>query len=295
MARVRLRLWLVTQFGKLVQNFLFSILVVQYTIFFVDRLTLSYRERAKLTSNPVAKKLFELMEIKKTNLCVAADVTTEEELLKLADAVGPHICLFKTHTDIYSDFSSDLIKNLQKAATKHNFILFEDKKFCDVGEKLKLQYTQSIYNIASWATIVTAHSLMGDDVLRIIQENKVSDERGVFLLAEASSAGNLIDENYTTATIDLGLKYKELITGIVCQSPLFLDCHGWIQLTPGVQLNAAGDSLQQQYDTPENAVLRRGADVVVVGRGITKSKNPEKEALKYKKASWDAYQKRLVS
>lgn len=254
---------------------------------------MEYTERAKMANNPVAKNLFELMATKKTNLCVAADVRTEEELLQLADKVGPHICLFKTHTDILSDFSASLSENLKRAAAKHNFILFEDKKFCDVGEKLKLQYTQSIYNIASWATIVTAHSLMGDEVLSIIQENQGLEEKGVFLLAEASSAGNLIDENYTKSTIELGAKYRELTTGIVCQSPLFLDYYGWIQLTPGVQLNATGDSLQQQYDTPENAVIHRGADIVVVGRGITQSMNPEIEALKYKEASWNAYIKRV--
>jgi len=41
---------------------------------------LSYKERALLCTNPVSKKLFLLMEEKKTNLAVAADVTTKQEL-----------------------------------------------------------------------------------------------------------------------------------------------------------------------------------------------------------------------
>ena len=49
----------------------------------------------------MAKACFQLMARKRTNLSVAADVDTAEEMLALADAVGPHICVFKTHVDIF--------------------------------------------------------------------------------------------------------------------------------------------------------------------------------------------------
>jgi orotidine-5'-phosphate decarboxylase len=55
----------------------------------------TYSERAALHTNPTAKALLELMERKKTNLSVAADVTTKAELLHLADLLGPYICVFK--------------------------------------------------------------------------------------------------------------------------------------------------------------------------------------------------------
>lgn len=60
-----------------------------------------FEERAKLAQNPVARQCFELMARKRTNLAVAADVGTADEMLALADAVGPHICVFKTHVDIF--------------------------------------------------------------------------------------------------------------------------------------------------------------------------------------------------
>ena len=62
---------------------------------------LTYEARAALAKNSVAKQCLELMARKKTNLAVAADVATAGEMLQLAEATGPHICVFKTHVDIF--------------------------------------------------------------------------------------------------------------------------------------------------------------------------------------------------
>lgn len=56
---------------------------------------ITFSQRAEKAQNPVAQALFRLMERKKTNLCVAADLTTKEALLEFIDTVGPHICLLK--------------------------------------------------------------------------------------------------------------------------------------------------------------------------------------------------------
>lgn len=50
--------------------------------------------------HPLASKLLRTMEEKRSNLCVSADVTSSEELLRLADSLGPSVCLLKTHVDI---------------------------------------------------------------------------------------------------------------------------------------------------------------------------------------------------
>ena len=54
---------------------------------------LSYRERASKATHPKIKALFEQMAQKKSNLALAADVTQKKDLLKLADEVGPHLCI----------------------------------------------------------------------------------------------------------------------------------------------------------------------------------------------------------
>ena len=65
-----------------------------------------------------------------------------------------------------------------------------------------------------------------------------------------------------------------------------------IQFTPGVNLDASGDNLGQQYVSPEEAVMKRGADVVIVGRGITEADDVAEAAEKYRLAAWNAYQER---
>jgi hypothetical protein len=46
---------------------------------------------------------------------------------QLLDAVGPHICIAKTHVDIIRDFSQTFTTSLSDLAKKHNFLLFEDR------------------------------------------------------------------------------------------------------------------------------------------------------------------------
>ena len=97
---------------------------------------LSYAERSRLCSNSVARELLALMDEKQTNLALAADVTTKDRLLEIADLLGPQICVLKTHADIVSDFDRELTETLGDLARKHRFLIFEDRKFADIGPAL---------------------------------------------------------------------------------------------------------------------------------------------------------------
>ena len=39
----------------------------------------------------------------------------------------------KTHVDIIEDFQPALIERLQELSVNHDFVIFEDRKFADIG------------------------------------------------------------------------------------------------------------------------------------------------------------------
>lgn len=101
----------------------------------------SYSSRAALPeTHPLAKRIFAIMEKKQSNLCVSADVTDSATLLRLAAELGPSICLLKTHMDILTDFTPDVTSQLRALADQHDFMIFEDRKFADIGNTVKHQY-----------------------------------------------------------------------------------------------------------------------------------------------------------
>lgn len=255
---------------------------------------LSYAERANHAQNPTAKQLLALMDEKQTNLCVAADVTTKKELLDLSDTIGPEICILKTHIDIVSDFDAELIIALQRLSEKHRFLLFEDRKFADIGNTVRHQYQDGIYHIADWADFVTAHAVPGPGVIEGLKEAGLPKGRGLLLLAEMSSQGNLANGDYTKKTLEMARAHSDFVIGCIATQKL-VDDPRFLTMTPGVNLSQDGDTLGQQYATPEDAILARGSDVIIVGRGIYGADDPLAEAKKYREAGWKAYQQKLVT
>ena len=94
----------------------------------------TYAERSEQpNTTPLANYLLRLIHVKRTNLCVSADVTSTTELLQLAEDVGDQICVLKTHADIVKDFTDRTIRGLSEVARRKKFIIFEDRKFGDIG------------------------------------------------------------------------------------------------------------------------------------------------------------------
>lgn len=252
---------------------------------------LLYKERAALSPSPLAARLFNLLDEKKTNLAFSADVTRADDLLKLADLLGPTICVLKTHIDIIEDFTPALTHELKRLAQQHNFLLFEDRKFADIGNTVKHQYQGGCYHIADWADIINAHSLPGPGIIKALAELGQEKQRGLLMLAEMSSAGHLMGSDYIKQTLHMAEQYPEFVIGFITQHAVSPHPQ-WINMTPGIKLQIEGDSLGQQYITPQKAILDNGADIIIVGRGILKAADPLAEATIYREHGWNAYKKR---
>nr|XP_012383482.1 uridine 5'-monophosphate synthase isoform X2 [Dasypus novemcinctus] len=254
---------------------------------------LSFGARAELPrTHTIASKLLRLMQKKESNLCLSADVSESRELLQLADAVGPSICMLKTHVDILNDFTLDVMKELTTLAKQHEFLIFEDRKFADIGSTVKRQYEGGVFKIASWADLVNAHVVPGSGVVKGLREVGLPLHRGCLLIAEMSSAGSLATGNYTEAAVRMAEEHSEFVVGFISGSRVSKKPE-FLHLTPGVQLEARGDNLGQQYSSPQEVIGKRGSDIIIVGRGILTAANHREAAEMYRKAAWEAYLSRL--
>lgn len=253
---------------------------------------MSYCKRAKLTKNSLASKLLELMESKQTNLCLAVDLKKADTILDLVFVAGPYIAVLKTHVDIIEDFSNDFVLQLKKLAKEHRFLLMEDRKFADIGNTVSLQYRHGLYKIAEWADLITAHPVSGASVIDALRNGlkDITEPRGIFLIAEMSSKSALTTGDYLKSAVSMAEDASDVVVGLVCQSNLSGQ-PGLLQMTPGVKLSQGGDELGQQYNDPES-VINAGADLAVVGRGITEASNWLETTVEYKEQLWKAYEKR---
>lgn len=258
-----------------------------------QNMELSYAERAKLPNvHPLASQLLSIMEEKQSNLCVSADVTSSEELLQLAESLGPNICVLKTHVDILKDYTAAFSQKLQALAEKHNFLIFEDRKFADIGNTVKHQYEGGVYQISSWSHIVNAHAVPGPGVVKGLSAVGKPLGRGCLLIAQMSSQGSLATGEYTQAVLKMAEEQSDFVIGFICGSKISKRPE-FIHMTPGVQMQTGGDVLGQQYTTPEEVLCNKGSDLIIVGRGILEAPDRLKAAELYKKSGWQAYKKRL--
>lgn len=253
--------------------------------------TLSLKERETLATHPLAKQCFQHMQAKQSNLCLSADVNTCDELLQLAAKLGPHLCMLKTHVDILSDFTPAFAVALRALADQHQFLIFEDRKFADIGNTVKQQYQGGVYRIADWAHLVNAHSLPGSGIIDGLASVGLPKQNGLLLLAEMSSDGHLMTPAYQQATVAMAKANPDFVLGFITQHA-HTDNPAWLNLTPGVQLSTNKDTLGQQYVTPEKAILENGNDIIIVGRGILNNPDPLTAAMTYQKAGWDALSKK---
>lgn len=247
---------------------------------FEEKIRPSYEQKLETAQHSVSKKLLETALAKESNLIASADVTTTQELLDLAEKVGPHVIALKTHIDIISDFEYEkTITPLKALAAKHNFLLMEDRKFTDIGNTQELQFTSGVFKITDWADFVTSQVIGGFESLDCFKNV------GVVAIIGMSSKGALTTSAYREEALKIASSHPNVIGG-VSQNALPEEM---LLFTPGVNLADSGDGKGQQYNTPEHVFKTLHTDFIIVGRGIYKAENAEQAAQTYKSEGWKAY------
>ena len=250
--------------------------------------------------NPLSRQYMEVACRKQSLVVLAADLNTMSGLNDLIDQVGPHIAALKTHVDLVDDWTADGWAAFCQRAAEYDLLIFEDRKFADIGPISRKQMA-GVYDIRSWADIVTAHGISGPDIVDGICAgwDDVGRRGGVLLLAQMSSRGNMLDlPGYTEQMVFNGITNGGVFGFIGNGSrPAELSIlrgkvgHRKLIWTPGVNLDVGDGEMGQRYGDPREAI-RAGSDGIIVGSGIYKSDDPKGVAAAYAEISWQALTER---
>ena len=217
---------------------------------------------------------------KKGRICFAADIPSWKKLFNILEKIHPYISMVKMHIDIMDEFNIEYVEKLKEMSLRYNFLIWEDRKFNDIGNTFKHQLYGGIYKINTWADFISVNPVAGHNMLDIIRDEK---ERGfvtpgIFLLAEMSSNRNLMNGIYTENVIEIARNNQDLVSGIINQSIPLERISPFLSITPGISKNVTCDSYDQQYKTIGDSNISNN-DLFVIGRGIYEADDPVKECI----------------
>jgi len=253
-------------------------------------------ERWNANPNPLARRWMETVVDKQSMVVLAADRYTMAGLTELLEDVAPHVAALKTHVDLVEDWTAESWAEFCENAKDADMLIFEDRKHGDIG-KIARDQMGGVYDSRSWADLMTAHLISGPSVLDGMAEgwSNVGRHGGVLLLAQMSSAGNLLEiPGYTDAVVEAGKEHPACFgfIGNGSRANELAELRkkvGEVKMiwTPGVNLVTGDAELGQRYGDPTEAVLA-GSDGIIVGSGIHRSDNPTEAAKSYADVSWNA-------
>lgn len=220
-------------------------------------------------NRPLITNINKLIQNKKTNLVLAADITNYHKLIELIDKLGPYLLGVKLHIDIFDiNIVPELVSNIKLLKAKHNLLIIEDRKFADIGAIV----TKQINIIKDWADIVTAHGIVGHEMMKALNDSGI----GILPIHQLSTVDNLIDTKYSWTVKNMAYQFQNII-GFITQEHVM---DGLLNFSPGVNISNNGDNQGQRYNTPET-MIKKGTNVFIVGRGIYESNDPVKTCIEY--------------
>jgi uridine monophosphate synthetase len=223
------------------------------------------------------QKIEHSTNLKQSNLVISLDLTDAKEVLEFIEKYCNDVFGIKLHSDIinYDSVSREkFLYNLMLLKQKYNFIIIEDRKFCDIGNTVKLQSG----DITKYSDLITVHAIPGEGIIDGLRDNCINNNCGILLISQMSSKSNLISKDYTENVKKMALDNHDVVVGFICQEKM---CDNMFHFSPGVKLsNSAGDGLGQKYSTPLS-LYQKGINFFIVGRDIYESLCPAEDIDRY--------------
>jgi orotidine-5'-phosphate decarboxylase len=214
---------------------------------------------------------------------VVLDYPDQAGAMRLVEQLDPAVCRVKVGKELFTATGPALVEQL----VRRGFDVFLDLKFHDIPNTVA-GACRAAARLGVW--MVNVHASGGRAMLAAAREaiDAGTGQRplliGVTVLTSLSSA-DLADIGIAPDAGAQVLRLAHLcfdakLDGVVCsaeEAPMlnaaFPSARNFLKVTPGIRL--AGDAMgdQQRVVTPVDAI-RMGADYLVIGRSITRSKDP---------------------
>ena len=211
-------------------------------------------------------------------LILALDVDHADQALALVRKLKPYLSLYKVGNQLFTREGPDFVKELRRLDVD----IFLDQKWHDIPQTVAHAVKSAV---ALDVRYVTVHASGGLEMLQAAQEAVKGSRTEILAVTVLTSLddGALRQIGFEHNTADQVVRLARLAAlagtaGLVC-SPLEIDLiRQQVQepiklITPGVR--SEKDGLQDQKRTLSAAeALKRGATHLVIGRPITKAKDP---------------------
>ena len=209
-------------------------------------------------------------------IIVAIDEINFKKASDILDKLDSELCMVKLGSVAFNSIGPDIIF----FAAEKGFDIFLDLKLHDIPNTVK----KSIEGLISYPIkMLTIHASGGREMMTAAMEAVSGTDIKIFGVTALTSLSdtdtNNIFQRTTSEQVNamLDLAESACIDGVVCsphELALVSQRQSLLSITPGIRIKDSNDD-QKRVMTPKEAI-NLGADYLVIGRPITKSKDINK-------------------
>lgn len=212
----------------------------------------------------------------KEKIIIALDVNTFKEEERLLDILSPHVRIFKVGMELFYSCGPKAVELVKK----YDREVFLDLKFHDIPNTVR---SSSIVAARLGVFMFNVHASGGSEMMKASVEgaeeesNRLGVDRPRILGVTVLTSMEATQEQ----VIDLAGSAKEAGLDGAVASPKEAAAirknlgRDFLIITPGIRPEGAEKGDQKRTATPEEA-FQAGADYIVIGRPVTKAKDPAK-------------------